>query len=42
MKPFKNLSDTDASPEKNVNSKTGEGPELPIDVTDFECALCMR
>ncbi|XP_071457365.1 LON peptidase N-terminal domain and RING finger protein 2 [Marmota flaviventris] len=32
----------DASPEKNVNSKTGEGPELPIDVTDFECALCMR
>ncbi|XP_005336440.2 LON peptidase N-terminal domain and RING finger protein 2 [Ictidomys tridecemlineatus] len=34
--------DADASPEKNVNSKTGEGPELPIDVTDFECALCMR
>ncbi|XP_014647081.1 PREDICTED: LON peptidase N-terminal domain and RING finger protein 2 [Ceratotherium simum simum] len=32
----------DSSPQKNMNPNIGEGPELSIDVTDFECALCMR
>ncbi|MEJ1285271.1 LON peptidase N-terminal domain and ring finger 2 [Cricetulus griseus] len=32
--------DADSSPQGNVNSL--EEPEFTIDVTDFECALCMR
>ncbi|XP_019309522.1 LON peptidase N-terminal domain and RING finger protein 2 isoform X1 [Panthera pardus] len=31
-----------SSPQRNMTSNVGEGPELSIDVTDFECALCMR
>ncbi|XP_016043063.2 LON peptidase N-terminal domain and RING finger protein 2 [Erinaceus europaeus] len=34
--------EADSSPQRNMNSNTGEIPELLIDVTDFECALCMR
>ncbi|XP_062934381.1 LON peptidase N-terminal domain and RING finger protein 2 [Cynocephalus volans] len=34
--------DMDSSPQRSMNSKIGEGPEFSIDVTDFECALCMR
>ncbi|CAN0505119.1 unnamed protein product [Rangifer tarandus platyrhynchus] len=29
-------------PQRNVNSNTGESEELPTEVADFECALCMR
>ncbi|KAL1771198.1 LON peptidase N-terminal domain and RING finger protein 2 [Sigmodon hispidus] len=32
--------DPDSSPQGNINSL--EEPEFMIDVTDFECALCMR
>ncbi|XP_044119604.1 LON peptidase N-terminal domain and RING finger protein 2 isoform X2 [Neovison vison] len=32
----------DSSPQRNMTSNVGESPELSIDVTDFECALCMR
>ncbi|XP_004400172.1 PREDICTED: LON peptidase N-terminal domain and RING finger protein 2 [Odobenus rosmarus divergens] len=32
----------DSSPQRNMTSNIGESPELSIDVTDFECALCMR
>ncbi|XP_022372126.1 LON peptidase N-terminal domain and RING finger protein 2 [Enhydra lutris kenyoni] len=32
----------DSSPQMNMTSNVGESPELSIDVTDFECALCMR
>ncbi|KAI4577008.1 hypothetical protein MJT46_002843 [Ovis ammon polii x Ovis aries] len=28
-------------PQRNVNCNTGESEELPIEVADFECALCM-
>uniref|UniRef100_A0A8C0LP87 LON peptidase N-terminal domain and ring finger 2 n=1 Tax=Canis lupus dingo TaxID=286419 RepID=A0A8C0LP87_CANLU len=34
--------EVDSSPQRNMTSNTGESPELSIDVTDFECALCMR
>uniref|UniRef100_A0ABI7W499 LON peptidase N-terminal domain and ring finger 2 n=1 Tax=Felis catus TaxID=9685 RepID=A0ABI7W499_FELCA len=34
--------EADSSPQRNMTSNVGEGPELSIDVTDFECALCMR
>uniref|UniRef100_H0WNH1 LON peptidase N-terminal domain and ring finger 2 n=1 Tax=Otolemur garnettii TaxID=30611 RepID=H0WNH1_OTOGA len=32
----------DGSAQGNLNSETEEGQGLSIDVTDFECALCMR
>ncbi|XP_032275312.1 LON peptidase N-terminal domain and RING finger protein 2 isoform X2 [Phoca vitulina] len=34
--------EADSSPQRNMTSNIGESPELSIDVTDFECALCMR
>ncbi|XP_032207711.1 LON peptidase N-terminal domain and RING finger protein 2 [Mustela lutreola] len=34
--------EADSSPQRNMTSNVGESPELSIDVTDFECALCMR
>uniref|UniRef100_A0A8C3VP33 LON peptidase N-terminal domain and ring finger 2 n=1 Tax=Catagonus wagneri TaxID=51154 RepID=A0A8C3VP33_9CETA len=32
----------DSSPQRDVSCNSGEGAALPIDVADFECALCMR
>uniref|UniRef100_A0A8D0YSK7 LON peptidase N-terminal domain and RING finger protein 2 n=2 Tax=Sus scrofa TaxID=9823 RepID=A0A8D0YSK7_PIG len=32
----------DSSPQRDASCNPGEGAELPIDVADFECALCMR
>lgn len=34
--------EADSLPQTNVNCNTGESEELPIEVADFECALCMR
>uniref|UniRef100_A0A8C6CL06 LON peptidase N-terminal domain and RING finger protein 2 n=1 Tax=Moschus moschiferus TaxID=68415 RepID=A0A8C6CL06_MOSMO len=34
--------EADSLPQRNVNSNTRESEELPIEVADFECALCMR
>lgn len=34
--------EADSSPQRNMNPDTREIPELLIDITDFECALCMR
>ncbi|XP_057599631.1 LON peptidase N-terminal domain and RING finger protein 2 [Hippopotamus amphibius kiboko] len=34
--------EADSSPQRNMNSTIGESAELPIEVADFECALCMR
>ncbi|KAF6321357.1 hypothetical protein mRhiFer1_010323 [Rhinolophus ferrumequinum] len=36
------FSEADSSPQRNMDSDIGGSPELVIDVTDFECALCMR
>uniref|UniRef100_A0A8C6QHR1 LON peptidase N-terminal domain and ring finger 2 n=2 Tax=Nannospalax galili TaxID=1026970 RepID=A0A8C6QHR1_NANGA len=34
--------DVDSLPQRNMSSKMEEDPEFLMDVTDFECALCMR
>uniref|UniRef100_A0A8D1GRZ2 RING-type domain-containing protein n=1 Tax=Sus scrofa TaxID=9823 RepID=A0A8D1GRZ2_PIG len=34
--------EADSSPQRDASCNPGEGAELPIDVADFECALCMR
>ncbi|KAM7239126.1 hypothetical protein CapIbe_010646 [Capra ibex] len=34
--------EADSLPQTNVNCNTGESEELPIEVADLECALCMR
>ena len=39
---FKFFSEADFLPQRNVNSNTGESEELPTEVADFRCALCMR
>ncbi|KAM9721986.1 LOW QUALITY PROTEIN: LON peptidase N-terminal domain and RING finger protein 2 [Dama dama] len=34
--------EADSLPQRNVNSNTGESEELPTEVADFGCALCVR
>ncbi|KAM9584816.1 LON peptidase N-terminal domain and RING finger protein 2 [Trichechus inunguis] len=34
--------DTASLPQRSMDSETGESPGFSIDVTDFECSLCMR
>ncbi|KAB0381295.1 hypothetical protein FD755_009079, partial [Muntiacus reevesi] len=40
--PSTGLKRVDSLPQRNVNSNTGASEELPIEVADFGCALCMR
>ncbi|KAB0365548.1 hypothetical protein FD754_009704, partial [Muntiacus muntjak] len=40
--PSTGLKRVNSLPQRNVNSNTGESEELPIEVADFGCALCMR
>uniref|UniRef100_A0A8D0RD23 LON peptidase N-terminal domain and ring finger 2 n=1 Tax=Sus scrofa TaxID=9823 RepID=A0A8D0RD23_PIG len=42
MRAFNFFSEADSSPQRDASCNPGEGAELPIDVADFECALCMR